>query len=81
MEKDAFTKVNLSDVRVIMVIMRVPVVELLCQVAMGWIPVLKYLLSGTQVLKYLLLGVTPGIKCHHFLRCQFSWCLPGIEAP
>jgi hypothetical protein len=28
-----------------MVIMRVPVVELLCQMVMGWLPVLKYLLS------------------------------------
>jgi hypothetical protein len=35
MEKPAFTKVNLSDVRVIMAIMCVPVVELLCQVSMG----------------------------------------------
>jgi hypothetical protein len=30
MEKPAFTRVNLSDVRVIMAIMRVPVLELLC---------------------------------------------------
>jgi hypothetical protein len=29
-----------------MVIMRIPVVELLCQMVMGWLPVLKYLLSG-----------------------------------
>jgi hypothetical protein len=29
-----------------MVFMRVPLVELLCQVAMGWILVLEYMLSG-----------------------------------
>jgi hypothetical protein len=38
MEKLAFTCACLSDVRVIMVIMSVPLVESLCQVAMGWIP-------------------------------------------
>jgi hypothetical protein len=37
---------HLSNVRVIMVIMRVPMVELLRQAAMKWIPVLKYQLSG-----------------------------------
>jgi hypothetical protein len=35
MEKPAFTRVNLSDVRVIMVIMRIPMEELLCQVMVG----------------------------------------------
>jgi hypothetical protein len=45
MEKSAFTRARLSNVRVIMVIMRVLMVELLCQAAMGWIPILKYLLS------------------------------------
>jgi hypothetical protein len=35
MEKPAFARVNLSDVRVIIVIMHVPMVELLCQVSMG----------------------------------------------
>jgi hypothetical protein len=39
---DSFTRVNLSDVRVIMVIMHVPVEELLCQAATGWIPVMFY---------------------------------------
>jgi hypothetical protein len=31
-----------------MAIMRVSLVELLCRVALGWIPTLKYLLSGTH---------------------------------
>jgi hypothetical protein len=44
-ENPAFTRACLSSARVIMVIMRVPVVELLCQMVMGWLPVLKYLLS------------------------------------
>jgi hypothetical protein len=35
MEKSSFTRVNLSDVRVIMMIMCVPVVELLCQAVTG----------------------------------------------
>jgi hypothetical protein len=58
MEKPAFTRTNLSDVRVIMVIMRVPVVELLCQAETGWISVLKYLLSGAHG------------ACGHVLSCQ-----------
>jgi hypothetical protein len=48
MEKLTFTRVNLSDVRVIMMIMCVSVVELLCQVATRQITVLKYLLSGAH---------------------------------
>jgi hypothetical protein len=46
MEKPASTRVGLSDVRVIMVIMCVPLVESLCQEAIGWIPTLEYLLPG-----------------------------------
>jgi hypothetical protein len=41
MEKPAFTRANLSDIRVIMTIMRVLVEELLCQVVTGRIPVLE----------------------------------------
>jgi hypothetical protein len=48
MEKPTFTRACLSSVRVIMPIMCVPVVDLLCQVAMGWLPVLKYLLLGAR---------------------------------
>jgi hypothetical protein len=61
MKKLAFTKENISDFRVIMTIMRVPVEELLCWAATGWIPVLKYLMSGARWH----LGschVVPGIK-------------------
>jgi hypothetical protein len=46
MEKSVFTRVCLSDVRVIMVIMLVPMVERLCEVVMGWILALKCLLLG-----------------------------------
>jgi hypothetical protein len=31
-----------------MAIMRVPLVKLHCEVAMGWSPALEYLLSGTR---------------------------------
>jgi hypothetical protein len=48
MEMLTFTRVNLSDIRVIMEIMRVLVVELLCQATTGHILVLKYLLSDAQ---------------------------------
>jgi hypothetical protein len=37
MEKLAFTSACLSYIRVIMVIMRVSLVEWLCQIAMGWV--------------------------------------------
>jgi hypothetical protein len=46
MDKPTFTRANLSNVRVIMTIMRVSVDELLCQTVMEQIPVLKYLLSS-----------------------------------
>jgi hypothetical protein len=48
MEKLAFTGTCLSIIRVIMVIMRVSLVELLCQAVMGRILALKYLLSGMR---------------------------------
>jgi hypothetical protein len=48
MEKPTFTRANLSNIRVIMPIMHVPMVEFRCQAATGWIPILKYLLSGTS---------------------------------
>jgi hypothetical protein len=48
MEKLAFTRACLSDVSVIMMIMRVPLVKLLCQPVMGWIPALEYLLPGVR---------------------------------
>jgi hypothetical protein len=58
MEKLAFARACLSNIRVIMVITRVPLVELLCQAAMGWIPALEYLLPGTCG------------PCGHVLSCQ-----------
>jgi hypothetical protein len=48
MEKPTFTRACLSDARVIMVIMRVPLVDLLCQAVMGQILALEYLLSGAS---------------------------------
>jgi hypothetical protein len=47
-EKPAFTRVNLSNVKVIMTIIRVLVKELLCQTVMGQIPVLECLLSSAR---------------------------------
>jgi hypothetical protein len=48
MEKHAFTRACLCDISVIMAIMHVPLVELLCQAGMEWIPTLQYLLPGTR---------------------------------
>jgi hypothetical protein len=45
MENHAFIGASLSDVRVIMTIMCVIVVELLCQAVMGHVLVLKYLFA------------------------------------
>jgi hypothetical protein len=63
MEKLAFTRACLSNVSVIMTIMGVPLVKLLCQAAMGWIPALEYLLPGMRwayghVLLYQVVNVT-----------------------
>jgi hypothetical protein len=43
MKKPAFTRASLSDVRVIILIIRVLVEELLCQSVIGWILVLECL--------------------------------------
>jgi hypothetical protein len=48
MEKLTFTRACLSGIRVITVIMRAPLINLLCQTVMGWILALEYLLSGTR---------------------------------
>jgi hypothetical protein len=48
MEKLIFTRASLFNVRVIMVIMRLHMVQLLYQVVTERIPVLKYLLSGAR---------------------------------
>jgi hypothetical protein len=55
MKKLAFIRKNLSNVRVIIVIMRVPVEELRCQAVIGWTLVLKHLLSNA---------------CGHVLSCK-----------
>jgi hypothetical protein len=67
MEKHTFTRVNLSNVRVIVSIMRVPMVELLCQELMGYISVLKYLLSGVCGCLWPC-PIVPSINCRYFLR-------------
>jgi hypothetical protein len=58
MKKPTFTMACLSDDRVIMVIMRVPLVESLCQMVMEWIPTHEYLLPGVRG------------ACGHVLSCQ-----------
>jgi hypothetical protein len=65
MDKPAFTRTNLSDVRVIMAIMRVHVKELLCQALTGQIPILKCPLSGAHG-RLWLPPVMSGIKWHCF---------------
>jgi hypothetical protein len=67
MEKPTFTRVNLSNVRVIVSIMRVSMVELLCQEVMGYISVLKYLLSGVRG-RLWPCPIVPSINCRYFLR-------------
>jgi hypothetical protein len=49
MENSVFTRACLSDIKVIIEIMRVLLGELLCQAAMRRIPTLEYLLSGPVV--------------------------------
>jgi hypothetical protein len=48
MGNPALIRGSLSDVRVIMGIMRVLIVKSLCQVVMGQVPVLKSMLSGAR---------------------------------
>jgi hypothetical protein len=67
MEKPTFIKACLSGVRVIMSIIRVPMVELLCQTVMRSPLVLNYLLSGVRGRLRPCL-VVAGIKCRRFLR-------------
>jgi hypothetical protein len=67
MEKLTFTRV--SYIRDIMAIMRVPLVESLCQTVMGWIPALNCMLSGTREFLWPCL-VTSGNKCRRFPRPQ-----------
>jgi hypothetical protein len=70
MEKLAFTRACLSDVRVIMMIMCVPLVESLWQTAMGWIPTRVPIARRTW--NPWLHPVVSGSKCGRFPR---PWCL------
>jgi hypothetical protein len=69
MEKHIFTRECLSCVRVIMMIMRVSMVKLLCQMSMGRISALEYVLSGAREFLWLRL-VMLGNKYRRFLRPQ-----------
>jgi hypothetical protein len=80
MENLAFTRVNLFNVRVIMMIMCVPVEELLCQVVVQQIPILECLLSracGRLWLRPTMLG----IKHRCFLRTQLQWPFLVLGSP
>jgi hypothetical protein len=79
-EKPAFTRTNLSSVRVIMAIMCVSVGELQRQAVMGWISILECPLSYVSGLLWLR-PIMPGIKCHTFPRTQHLWRLPGTGEP
>jgi hypothetical protein len=48
MENPVFTRESLFDIRVIMTIVHVLVVELLCQAVTGWVLVLECLLPDTR---------------------------------
>jgi DMSO/TMAO reductase YedYZ heme-binding membrane subunit len=74
MENPTFTRVSLSDVRVIMVIMRILVEELLYQAVMRRIPVLECLLSGSHRCLWLR-PILPSIKWHRYPRNLALWPL------
>jgi hypothetical protein len=80
MEKPTFTKMNLFDVRVIMVIMHILVRELLCQAVTGWIPVLECPILWHVWLLWLC-PVMSGIKCCHLPRTRLKCRLPGTGEP
>jgi hypothetical protein len=79
-DKLAFTRTNLSGVRVIMTIMCVPVGQFLCQAMMGHIPVLEYPLPATRGLLWCRLDIA-GIKCCRYLRTRRQWRLPDSGEP
>jgi hypothetical protein len=80
MEKSAFTRVSLSNVRVIMTIMYVHVDELLSQAVTGHIPVLKYLLPGVCGCLWPC-PVMSDIKCCRFPTSRLQWRFPILKAP
>jgi hypothetical protein len=63
-----------------MTIMRVPVEELLCQMVMERILVLKCSLLNVCGLLWLH-PIMPGIKCRHLLRTLLYWHLPDNGEP
>jgi hypothetical protein len=65
MKKLTSIRACLSDVIVIMVIMRAPLVEFLYQTVMEWIPTLEYLLPGARG------------ACGHVLSCQAN-AIPSL---
>jgi hypothetical protein len=71
---------GLSDAREIMMIMRVRLVELLCQAAMGQTQVLKYLVIGARGCLWLC-PIMLAFKWCYFTRSQPLWCLLGIREP
>jgi hypothetical protein len=79
MDKPAFTRADLSDVRVIMAIIRVHVEEVLCQVLMGLIPVLDCPLSGACGHLRLLSAVL-GIKCRRVGAHKMSISYPNMSS-
>jgi hypothetical protein len=66
-ENPTLIRASLSDVKVIMMVMRGHVVKLLCEAVMGWVLVLKCLLLGAHGCLWLRL-VLSGIKWYLFSR-------------
>jgi hypothetical protein len=83
MKNPTFIRENLFDVRAIMVIMCVLIVELLCQTVMGRVPVLECLLPDARGYQRLC-HVLSGIKCPRFLKISALrslaryWEPPGV---
>jgi hypothetical protein len=69
MEKPAFTRANLSDVKMIMVIICVLIDELLCQAVTEQISVLECLLSSACGCLWLC-PIIPGVKWRYFSRTR-----------
>jgi hypothetical protein len=71
---------GLSDVTEIMMIMRVRLVDLLCQAVMGQTLVLKYLVIGVRGCLWLCPIMTTFKSCY-FTRSRPQWCLLGTREP
>jgi hypothetical protein len=72
-ENPALIERSLSDVRMIMTIMRVFMVELLCQAVTERISVLEYLLPvihGHRWLRFVLLRIPPGVATEGLNICS-----------